>query len=61
MIPYPLREGFCLFAAPLGDDMVSEARSYVAQYKLSQDDVRIVKTDSQILVVTKREIMWGEK
>lgn len=53
MNKYPSK--FCLFAAPVGDEYIEEAKNYIKKNGLTSDDVRILKSDTDVTVWTKRD------
>lgn len=54
MTQYPAK--FCLFCETATDDAALEnAKEYIRKNKLTSDDVRILKSDTDITVWTKRD------
>lgn len=51
---YPAR--FCLLATADDEQGIEEAKAYVKQHGFTSEDVKIVRDDDAILVVTKREV-----
>lgn len=50
-----------IFAAPSDDDMIAEARAYIARHRLTADDVKMAKTrDGFVVVTSKREVTLHE-
>ena len=45
-----------LYASDNSEASVTEAREYIAQHGLTQDDVRFIKKGDYVLVVAKREL-----
>ncbi len=59
---YPAR--FTLFAVSGGKDEAADiqaARDYIKEYNLTSEDVKIVRDNGDILVVTKREVTLNGK
>lgn len=52
----PLDAGFVLYASTDCEESIADAREYIKRMGLTGDDVRLIKRDGQILVLTKREI-----
>lgn len=48
-----------LYASDDSDASLAEAREYIARMQLTHDDVRLIRVEGQIRVVTKRRI-WDE-
>lgn len=54
MTKYPAK--FCLFAACVDfPNAIEEAKAYIKKYGLTRDDVRILKSDKDVTVWTKRD------
>ena len=49
-----------LFASDDCEDAVIDAREYIKRMKLTHDDVKLVKRDSQTLVVAVRRLWDAE-
>lgn len=47
-----------LFTGPDDDCAQQEARAYIKEHGYTADDVKLVRRDGVIQVITKREIMW---
>ncbi len=47
---------FTLFAAPADDEGVTEAKAWVAAQGFTKDDVKIIKRESQCLVISLRPV-----
>lgn len=45
-----------LYASDDSDASITEARAYIRQHSLTQDDVRLIRKAGSVMVVTKREI-----
>lgn len=41
-------------------DAIQEARAYISKYQLTADDVRLIKVEDQVRVVTKRPVILEE-
>lgn len=50
-----------LFTGPDDDVGQSEARAYISEHGYTNKDVKLVKRDGVIQVITIREIVWQEK
>lgn len=48
--------GFHIFSGPDDSITLDEAKKYIADHKLSSDDVRIVRYNGTVSVVCKREV-----
>lgn len=55
-----LRPDTILFASDTTPEAIQEARAYISNYALTSDDVRLIKTEEQVRVVTKRPVTLEE-
>lgn len=55
-----ITEGHILYASADHPDSVTEAREYIARMGLTADDVRLIRKDDQVLVISRREL-WKMK
>lgn len=51
-------EGHILYASDDSESSIAEAREYIARMGLTSDDVRLIRKDGQILVISKRSL-WN--
>lgn len=51
---YPSK--FCLFAYKPDEEGIQAAKDYIKKYGLTSDDVRILKSDTDVTVWTKRDV-----
>lgn len=47
-----------LFTGTDCEEAVTEAREYIKKYGYTAEDVKLVKRDGVVQVITKREIVW---
>lgn len=55
-----ISDGVVIFASNTTQEAIQEARAYIAKYHLTVDDVRLIKVDEQVRVVTKRPLTLEE-
>lgn len=55
-----ISDGVVLFASDTTSDAIQEARAYIAKFHLTADDVRLIKVEDQVRVVTKRPVTLEE-
>ena len=55
-----IRKGVVLFSAPPEDEFIKDAKEYISKYNLTNNEVKIIKSESGIKVVAKKIIMLGE-
>ena len=48
-----------IFASDDSEQSVNEARAYIKEQRLDGDDVKLIKRECQVLVVSKRELWNG--
>ena len=48
-----------IFASDDSEQSVNEARAYIKEQRLDGDDVKLIKREGQVLVVSKRELWNG--
>jgi len=51
-----LEPGTVMYASAAIPESITDAREYIKRMGLTADDVRLIKKDGQVLVVTKRRI-----
>lgn len=51
-----IQPGTVLYASDDSDASISEAREYIRQHGLTQDDVRLIRKDGSVMVVAKRDV-----
>lgn len=49
-----IQSGFILYASSDCPESIEEARAYIAENGLTQEDVRFIRKEGQVLVVAKR-------
>ena len=52
----PLEPGTVMYASDDSPESIAEAREYIKRMGLTADDVRLIRKNEQVLVVTKRRI-----
>lgn len=50
--------GEALFTSDDSDAGISEARAYIAEHGYSKEQIKLVKRDGVVQVITKQEILW---
>lgn len=55
-----IQSGSVIYHSDDSEQSIKEAREYIKRMKLTGDDVRIIRKDDAVMVVTKRSI-WGER
>ncbi len=50
-----------LFTGADCEEAIAEARAYIKKYNYTADDVKLVKRDGVVQIITKREIVWQKK
>lgn len=45
-----------LYASDNSDASIKEAREYIKEYGLTQDDVRFIRKGNEVAVISKREL-----
>jgi hypothetical protein len=48
--------GPVLFASDDSQDALDDAKAYIGRFGLTKDDVRLVRSDGQTLVIAKRNV-----
>lgn len=56
-----ISDGVVLFASDTTPEAIQEARAYIAKFHLTADDVRLIKVEDQVRVVTKRPVTLEER
>jgi hypothetical protein len=56
--PVILNIGTVIFAAPDTQDYLQQAKEWIHAQRHSADDVRLGRQNGQIIVVTRRELMF---
>ena len=54
-----IRSGAVMYASKDCPESLTEAREYIARFGLTSDQVRLIRVDGQIRVVTKEDV-WDE-
>lgn len=51
-----MKAGTVLYASDGSDAALAEARAWIAERRLTREDVKLVKRDGMVLVVAEREV-----